>query len=566
MNQSRRNFLSSGIAAAATASVQGPGLTHSSAAFIDVIRPPDFAAAYVEGAGRINLSASGSRWQSEDVEVSVDEARGGNTLSISVASPRRPLERLHFRWWGRLPEGTRFLGDHWERSYGDLEWRGFAAERVMPWYFLAATGQGTHGYGVKTGASAFCFWQVDEDGISLWMDVRNGGSGVHLGERQLRAAEVVALRGLPDGSPFHAACALCSALCDGPRLPLSPVYGSNNWYYLYGDNMSAENVMRDAGQLAELSPVATNPPYMVMDEGWGKAREGSGPWREDNLRFPEVPELPGRMKKLGVRAGIWVRPLISIDPRARAWKLARDDKPQAEGFPTVLDPSLPEVLDYLQEGLRRVREWGYELIKHDYSTFDILGRWGFAMGEELTPPGWHFGDRGKTTAEIVLQFYRALRQGVGDAVLLGCNTVGHLGAGIFELQRTGDDTSGRDWNRTRKMGVNTLAFRLPQHRRFFLADPDCAAFSRSVSPELSRRWLNLVARSGTALFISADPAIVTAEDKSVLKTALDFAARTQPAAEPLDWMETMTPCQWQLGRNKTDFDWFGKDGVDFFAD
>ena len=128
----------------------------------------------------------------------------------------------------------------------------------------------------------------------------------------------------------------------------------------------------------------------------------------------------------------------------------------------------------------------------------------------------------------MLQFYRAIREAVGNAILIGCNTVGHLGAGIFELQRIGDDTSGRDWNRTRKMGVNTLGFRLPQHRAFFLADPDCVPFTKDVPLGMTRQWLDLVTKSGTPLFISADPSTVSAEEKQMLKTALAAAARVQP--------------------------------------
>jgi alpha-galactosidase len=345
-------------------------------------------------------------------------------------------------------------------------------------------------------------------------------------------------------------------------LPQKPVYGSNNWYYLYGENMSAENVLRDVEQLAELSPVAANPPYMVVDMGWGKARNGAGPWTEENARFPEVPGLPAQMEKRGVHPGLWVRPLLTVDPRAKGWELAGGRKPQPPDSPLVIDPSLPDVLAYIQEGLRRVIGWGYKLVKHDYSTFDILGRWGMKMGADLTSGGWHFADRSRTSAEIVSQFYRTLRQGVGDAVLLGCNTVGHLGAGIFEVQRTGDDTSGHDWNRTRKMGVNTLAFRLPQHRTFFLVDPDCAPLSKSVPLEMSRQWLELVARSGTALFISADPAEVTPQEKSILRMALAAAARIQPEAEPLDWMETTSPARWRLGERNARFAWFGKEGID----
>ncbi len=67
----------------------------------------------------------------------------------------------------------------------------------------------------------------------------------------------------------------------------------------------------------------------------------------------------------------------------------------------------------------------------------------FEMGTELTEGTWNFHDPTLTNAEIILRLYRTLRTGADDAVLLGCNTIGHLGAGLFEIQRVGDDTSGR---------------------------------------------------------------------------------------------------------------------------
>ena len=78
------------------------------------------------------------------------------------------------------------------------------------------------------------------------------------------------------------------------------------------------------------------------------------------------------------------------------------------------------------------------------------------------------------------ELYAAIREAAGPSVVIGCNTIGHLGAGFFELQRTGDDTSGREWERTRKMGVNTMAFRLPQHGTFFAADADCAPITTAL--------------------------------------------------------------------------------------
>jgi alpha-galactosidase len=178
------------------------------------------------------------------------------------------------------------------------------------------------------------------------------------------------------------------------------------------------------------------------------------------------------------------------------------------------------------------------------------------MGPDLTDRGWHFHDRGKTTAEIVLDLYRTIRRNAGDAALIGCNTIGHLAAGLVEAQRIGDDTSGREWSRTRKMGVNTLAFRMPQHNTFFAADPDCVPLTRDIPWSLTRQWLDLVARSGTALFISADPAAVQAEHKAELKAALAEAARPQEPGVPLDWMDTTTPERWRLDGKEVRYNWY----------
>ena len=55
-----------------------------------------------------------------------------------------------------------------------------------------------------------------------------------------------------------------------------------------------------------------------------------------------------------------------------------------------------------------------------------------------------------------------------------------LAAEIFESQRIGDDTSGREWERTRRYGVNGLAHRIAQHRTFSHVDPDLVAITPAV--------------------------------------------------------------------------------------
>jgi len=228
----------------------------------------------------------------------------------------------------------------------------------------------------------------------------------------------------------------------------------------------------------------------------------------------------------------------------------------------VLDPTVPEARAQIGRDVARVVDWGYGLVKHDFSTYDLLGRWGFEMGSEITQGGWHFADRSKTTAEVILDLYECIREAAGGALVLGCNTVGHLGAGLFEIQRTGDDTSGRVWERTRRMGINTLAFRMPQHDAFFAVDADCVGLTSEIPWDLNRQWLDLLARSGTPLFVSAAPDAVGPAQREALRAAFARAASPHPIAEPLDWLDTTCPRRWRINGEEVRFDWLGADGAD----
>ena len=552
-NISRREMVAVSVGLPAAAVAQP---AKAADGFVEVQRPPDLVTAFLE-TGTAPLNRQSSRFNGAGISVHIEPAANG--MPIRIEAPEAPLLRLHLRWRSAVPERWRILNDQWERSYGDLEWRGMVGERVLPWYFLAFDGRTTHGYGVATGAACFAFWQVDPTGISLWLDLRNGGSAVRLGPRILEAAVVRVRRGTPAESPFQSGRRFCRMLCARPRLLAAPVYGGNNWYYAYGRNCSAAAIERDAGLMAELAPPASNRPFMVIDDGWSPTNT-AGPWERGNAAFPDMRGLAAAIKRLGVRPGIWLRPLYTTSEVSVTARL----RPRAGERRATLDPSLPETLETVRQDIRRMISWGFELIKHDYTSFDLLGRWGSAMGADLTESGWHFADRSLTTAEIVLALYRAIREAAGGAAIIGCNTFGHLSAGLFELQRTGDDTSGRDFNRTRRMGVNTLAFRGPQHRALFDLDADCAPITPQVSWELAARWLDLLARSGTALFVSPDPAALNAESKQALQRAFAAAARPRELAEPLDWTETSTPGRWRIDGRAVDYDWYGLDGASPF--
>jgi alpha-galactosidase len=191
-------------------------------------------------------------------------------------------------------------------------------------------------------------------------------------------------------------------------------------------------------------------------------------------------ELAEAIRLAGCRPWIWFRSLLTSESLPSSWILPNDRFPLLREPGLILDPSLPEVLERIAADVRVLTGWGYELVKHDYTTFDLFGRWGFEMGLGLTPESWSFYDRSRTTAEIVLDLYAKIYEAAGDALLIGCNTIGHLSAVLVHLQRVGDDTSGRVWARTRKMGINSLAFRILQHETFFAVDADCVGLTEDT--------------------------------------------------------------------------------------
>jgi alpha-galactosidase len=528
---------------------------------IDIHRPPDHVGVMLDGREQAMRPADAEgRWEHETVVV---EARPGERgLTIAIRSSRQPVERIHCRWRMRLDGVRRVLGDHWERGYGDLEWRGMVPQRMLPWYFLAFDGERTHGAGVRTGAASIASWRIDPEGVSLWLDVRCGGVGVQLEERELEAATVVTRAGREDETPFKAAREFCRKMCDGWRAMPFVVYGSNNWYYAYG-NSSRQAILDDARLVRDLSPDPDNWPCMVIDDGWQAAHDppfNGGPWDAGNERFGDMGSLAVAMRDREVRPGIWFRPLWTKQPVFRSWHFAANRFRSGQS-PPPLDPSVSDVLDFIATDIRRMVEWGYTVIKHDFTTFDLCGRWGFKMGCEMAPDGWCFSNRTRTTAEIVRHLYHRIREAAGEAVIIGCNTIGHLAAGLFELQRTGDDTSGQHWERTRKMGVNTLAFRMPQHGTFFAADADCVGLTRDVPWELNRQWLDLLARSGTPLFVSAAPDAMGPPQADALRKAFAAAARKQPAAEPLDWLDTTAPSRWRIAGEEVVYHWYPNAGM-----
>ena len=502
-----------------------------------------------------------------DAKVNFDLS---DSLKVTLTASETHPKYIRLRWNFTDCEkraGVKILGAAYERGYGNLSWQNISAERIMPWYILVSngsdrnpdlTGRFTEGFGVKVQPGAIVTWQYDDAGITMWADVRNGGSGVHLGGRELTVCEIV-FGEYRDMTAFDAGRAFCRLMCPVTVSVDHPVYGSNNWYYAYGHS-SHDEILADTEIVASQCAGLDNIPYMVIDDGWQK-NNCDAPWTVTNERFHDMKALASEMASRGVRPGIWLRYLIDsrreIPEATEEWRLMRDQN--------YLDPSHPEVIDYVKRITSMLVDWGYTLIKHDYSTADIFGAWGFQMGPQMTKDGWNFHDRSRTSAEIVRDFYQAVKDAAGkDCVIIGCNTISHLCAGMYELNRTGDDTSGFDWNRTRKMGVNTLAMRLIQNGIFYMADADCVGITGAIDWSLNRQWLDVLGRTGSPLFVSCKPGVLNESEIAELRAAWAENSVQKNIARPLDWMENDYPSVWEIDGKEVRYNWYPIDGATNF--
>jgi alpha-galactosidase len=427
----------------------------------------------------------------------------------------------------------------------------------MPWYFATHDGAACHGYGVKTGAAALCFWQLDPEGVSLWLNVTNGGDGVELGARKLTMATVVSRHGSEGENAVEAVAGLCRTMCARPSRPTVSIYGANDWNYSYGQS-TAETILRDTDFIVELSPSGGVRPFSVIDDGWSK---GAPAW-------PDMGKLADQIKQRTARPGIWIRPLQAPQNAEPGLLLpgSRFGEKQQRAREFAYDPTVPGAIEKIRAKMLQAVGWGYEMVKHDFSTYELLGQWGFEMGPQPTLPGWSLHDKSKTNAEVIAELYAMLRQAAGERVLLeGCNTVGHLAQGIFDLQRTGDDTSGRQWERTRRMGINTLSFRLPQNGTFYTVDADLVGITDAIPWELNQQWLDVLARSGAATIVSPGPPARGAQQQAALRDAFKMAAAGGLGARPVDWMDGSTPEHWRAGgKPEWRYRWCEPDGASAF--
>lgn len=490
-----------------------------------------------------------------DGSVRLDAREG--SVAIWLAPTSHPVSSVEIKWYFDTSFVKKVLADSWGVARADLSWRPLPLARPAEWYFLAYDGERTHGFGVKTGCNSFCSWVIEPDGVTLRCDTRNGGEGVEL-TQPLLCAEAVYYESREGESPFQAARAFCRMMCERPNLPKRPIYGFNNWYYAYG-NITRASVLGDARLCARFGGMLDKDaprPITVIDDGWnrnGNDVYNGGPFSPKD-DFGDLRVLAEDISAIGCDPGIWVRPMVVLEELCPHISVGCYSENQE--FPKlgrVLDPTTEGAREYVWSLIRGLSDSGYRLIKHDFTCPDLMGKQ--FLDPTLTYASWHWKDKTKTNAQVFKELYTLIQEAANGANVIGCNIYNHLAAGIHDIVRSGNDTSGHHWHITRDYGINTLVFRQCQNEAFFMTDADCAAFTDRVPTELNLRFAELISLSDSALFISAAPDILKPKDEERLMECFRRSSLGGHDLEPLDWMERDVPEHYMCGGKQYDYTW-----------
>ena len=92
-------------------------------------------------------------------------------------------------------------------------------------------------------------------------------------------------------------------------------------------------------------------------------------------------------------------------------------------------------------------------------------------------------------------------------------------------------------------------------------DADCAGITGDIPWDLNRRWADLVAESGTPLFVSARPGVLNQEEKEELHQIMLKASLQNCHKVPVDWQYNNCPEIWEDEAGQKQYYWFEKGGA-----
>ena len=204
-----------------------------------------------------------------------------------------------------------------------------------------------------------------------------------------------------------------------------------------------------------------------IDDGWQRSHGG---W-ESNKKFPSgMKVMAEKISATGRTPGLWLAPfMVSTNSQLAKdhpdW-LLRDEKgtPVRAGItwtgnPYCLDSSHPNVLEWLDKLIRRVRDWGYSYLKLDFLYIGAL------MGKR-------YEDIPREAA--YRNAMEVIRNAAGDAYILACGAPIIPSLGLCDGLRIGPDVA---------------PFWLNTPLTVWLNNPNDTSAQNAVRTSIHRLWL-----------------------------------------------------------------------------
>lgn len=346
--------------------------------------------------------------------------------------------------------------------------------------------------------------------------------------------------------------------------------GWSTWDY-YKAKVTEKDILKNMDWLArnrDEFPVE----YIQIDHGF---EDAEGDWLNWNKkRFPHGPKwMAEEIKKRGFKPGLWVVPLM-VSSKSKLFKnhpdwVIRNDKGDAilhTGYATKevysLDGSNPEVQTWLKDLFRRIIcDCGYEYIKIDGAIVQSLEH-------------GKLYDRNATMIQAYRKAFEAVREGMGDKLLMG--GVYGPSIGLVNAMRIGSDVGARwDWSklnvhagdRDRYLGsgnvircIMSIINSSYMHRNFWINDPDYLLV-RDDRSELTldeaRTWLSVIALTGTMTILGDNMTTLPRERRDLITKI--FPIYGEPA-KPVGFLKEEIPSILNL-RIKKSFDTWNVVGV-----
>ncbi|MCP4764404.1 MAG: hypothetical protein GY870_21700, partial [archaeon] len=290
-----------------------------------------------------------------------------------------------------------------------------------------------------------------------------------------------------------------------------------SWYYYY-TKISEEKMVKNIDFLAKHTEFPID--IIQLDDGY---QTEVGDFTSINEKFPNG--LKWLVDKIHIShgmAGLWIAPFFAQDKSMLfkehpEWFLKDKNGELVKtgrnwgSYLYALDLSMEVVIDHIKSLIKTIiNEWGFDFIKIDfiYASEDIKVI---------------YNDSSLTRAQILRRGVQAIRDSMGDKILLGCGAPLGPCIGLVDVMRIGCDTAA-NWIAAGSLGKfvhNKIKVEIPalkpalvatvmrsyMHNSLWFNDPDCCVV-REKNSKLSlneiKLQLTIFGLSGGQVFFSDD--------------------------------------------------------------